>query len=62
MSPKTDKKQIDYAKKYDQKLRRVTIHLHRENDADLVSALEALPKGQLNNFIKQAIRQKIEKT
>lgn len=50
---KTSKKQLEYAKRHSEKLRRFVLRLHKEQDADLIAALDALPKGSINGALKQ---------
>lgn len=52
---KTSKKQLEYAKRHSEKLRRFVLRLHKEQDAELIKVLDDLPKGSINNTLKQAI-------
>lgn len=59
---KTSKKQLEYAKRHSEKLRRFVLRLHKEQDADLIAALDALPKGSINGALKQAIQTYLNKS
>lgn len=52
---KTSKRQLEYAKKHEEKLRQFKLRLHKENDAELIDKLEGLPKGEMNQTMKQAL-------
>ena len=45
--------------RYEAKMKKVQIELHKENDKDIIEFLETVPSKQA--FIKQLIRKEIEK-
>lgn len=58
---KTPQKQLEYAKRHAEKLRRYALSLHKEQDADLIALLDNLPKGTLNSTIKQSLEEYFQK-
>ena len=58
---KTDEKRLEYLKTYYKKsIRRFTLMLHRENDKDIIDAVERIGKGNKQKGFKLLVREGIK--